>query len=765
MTVAATAEIPNYYAGDSVENTFDFTFQVAESSHLTVIVFDAVDQPAVLTETTDYTVTGFNNVNGGSITVLSHAIPATGEVLMIAPMPPVQQLTTLPAAGGFINLRQIERMIDRVVLTIQGRVMEILSRVPTLPFATREPMRYMTFPVPESLSLTNGGRKVVGYTADDSELELIELTTETGLLSSAVSATSFAGLPALGSPHRLRAVTDKSRGLWKENQDSTAWVPVSHTADCREWSIYPGASDLTNKLEQAVTDCCAEGVSLYIPKGTYILPQDFDFAGNATALELLGAGRGHTVLRRGRTDHGDGQRLMAFRNMSGLYLHDMTIDDNGFWGSGSNRQVLSLFGCVHTVVERVEILNAFAIGLNLEQYTPGNILPEYMTIRDCWASNCGNQGFAAVGARNVNFIDCVAHHNRFKGFDLEVNANVGSYVNNCSISFCTAHDNGSDGINVQGIMTYDPDKPAANYGQNAVFTLIGNRCYDNGYVLIPVNEDDPAPSSGLHVVDANGAIVMGNFCRNNNRAGIHIEHGPHPFGNGIHLEDFIITGNVCKSNQEFGILLQGEGADFLQQWIVSNNILRLNGLRGISADNLTRYGFMAGNLITYNTVANTNISSLAFTRGLGREQIAGDVNETARPRLPLPTDNTTVLPFYATGVSAGAVVDMGFAGGVMTRIPFGSSGAAVKLAVRLSSAPTGSTAFTVSLTVDGDVKNFSCVVQGPSATENQVIQEIAVATGTNWGAGQDIGLQVTASAGAPTKDVWATLQVITFPNG
>ena len=165
MTVSA-ADNPKFHAGDGSTTAFAFPFRIFAASHLTVVTIHDPDTSTTHALGVDYTVAGVDVVTGGTVTMLAHAIPQDGEVLLLAHVPPYEQPTQLPAAG-YIDLPTIERMVDRIAIQIQARVVEELSRRPALPFVTRQVLRNLFFPTPVASKLWGWNADATGITYYD----------------------------------------------------------------------------------------------------------------------------------------------------------------------------------------------------------------------------------------------------------------------------------------------------------------------------------------------------------------------------------------------------------------------------------------------------------------------------------------------------------------------------------------------------------------------------------------------------------------------
>lgn len=81
MTVSSTTT-KNSYSGDGSTTVFAYTFKIFDDDDVSVIVrTDSTGSETVKTKTTDYTVSGVGNANGGNVTFVT--APASGETVVL----------------------------------------------------------------------------------------------------------------------------------------------------------------------------------------------------------------------------------------------------------------------------------------------------------------------------------------------------------------------------------------------------------------------------------------------------------------------------------------------------------------------------------------------------------------------------------------------------------------------------------------------------------------------------------------------------------
>lgn len=82
MTISTTT-IKNSYSGNNSTTAFNYTFKIAASSEMQVIIRSSSGTETVKTLTTHYTISGVGNSGGGAVTFQSGHIPATGETVVL----------------------------------------------------------------------------------------------------------------------------------------------------------------------------------------------------------------------------------------------------------------------------------------------------------------------------------------------------------------------------------------------------------------------------------------------------------------------------------------------------------------------------------------------------------------------------------------------------------------------------------------------------------------------------------------------------------
>ena len=90
MTISTTT-IKNSYSANSSTVTFNYTFRVATSSEVQVIIRSSAGVETIKSESTHYNVAGVGNAGGGSVTFVAQHTPQTNETVVIRRVTPLTQ--------------------------------------------------------------------------------------------------------------------------------------------------------------------------------------------------------------------------------------------------------------------------------------------------------------------------------------------------------------------------------------------------------------------------------------------------------------------------------------------------------------------------------------------------------------------------------------------------------------------------------------------------------------------------------------------------
>ena len=124
----------NRYSGNGATDEFAYSFRIIDDDEILVQVADADDVATTLVKTSQYTVSGVEELAGGNVTLGDltavtgfYFLPATWTVTLIRNQP-LTQLTELSNQGNF-RPHTVEYAIDKTVMIAQG-LQEQLDRCP-----------------------------------------------------------------------------------------------------------------------------------------------------------------------------------------------------------------------------------------------------------------------------------------------------------------------------------------------------------------------------------------------------------------------------------------------------------------------------------------------------------------------------------------------------------------------------------------------------------------------------------------------------------
>lgn len=129
MTVPSETNRSGPYTGNGVTTVFDYDFRILSNQHLQVIKADANGDETTLALTTNYTVSGVGDAEGGSITVL--VAPSSAEKITILRNMPFTQETDLENQGAYYA-ETVEDALDAAAMRDQ-QLAEKLDRAILVP--------------------------------------------------------------------------------------------------------------------------------------------------------------------------------------------------------------------------------------------------------------------------------------------------------------------------------------------------------------------------------------------------------------------------------------------------------------------------------------------------------------------------------------------------------------------------------------------------------------------------------------------------------
>ena len=337
------------------QTTKSITFEFSVSTDIVVYVDGVVFE--------DYSISG--------TTLTFDDALAGGEEVVILRDTSIDQTTDYVPGDRFAAASH-ENAIDKITHILQD-FNEKLRRVPLLPitstFSSGLDINDVALPSPDSIDLeTEDGRAILAWNAGQSNLELIELTTETGLVSSAITSMAFGSLPSVGTTGRLRYVTNGIRGLYAD-PGTGAWFKVApYSVNVKEFgAIGDGVNDDTAEIQAAIDACDTNGGGIvFFPTGTYLISSTISIPIEIT---LRGEGRIGTLINTASS-------IVMFEFDESLTLASLAFEDLTFSGHRTNTTAnIHISGASNVAFNRCDFRSA-ANGILVEDSF-------YLSFNDC----------------------------------------------------------------------------------------------------------------------------------------------------------------------------------------------------------------------------------------------------------------------------------------------------------------------------------------------------------------------------------------------
>ena len=233
MTISTTI-IKNSYSGNASQTVFPYTFKISVDADIQVILRSALGVETVKSISTDYTVSGAGDANGGNVTMV--VAPASGETLVIRRATVQTQNIDLVENDPF-SAETVEGGFDKSVSLVQ-EIQEEADRA--IKLSRTNTMASTEFTVD---AVSRAG-KILGF---DSAGELVvsqELGTFKGNWSS--SATYAAR-------DIIKDTSNNNIYLANTGHTSSGSQPISSNADVAKWDLLVDASSATISASTATT--------------------------------------------------------------------------------------------------------------------------------------------------------------------------------------------------------------------------------------------------------------------------------------------------------------------------------------------------------------------------------------------------------------------------------------------------------------------------------------------------------------------------------
>ncbi len=234
MTVSSTTTKVSY-SGNGSTTAFAYTFKIFDEDDLTVILrTDATGTEAVQTKTSDYTVSGVGNANGGNVTF--GTAPASGKTVVIRRSAALTQTTDYTPNDPF-PAEEHENALDKLTFLTQ-QIQEEVDR--SIKLSRTNTMTSTEFTV----GATDRANKILAF---DSSGE-ISVTQELG---------TFVGDWAASTSYNARdIVKDTSTNnifICTTSHTSSGSQPLTTNTDSAKWSLLVDAASATTAATTATT--------------------------------------------------------------------------------------------------------------------------------------------------------------------------------------------------------------------------------------------------------------------------------------------------------------------------------------------------------------------------------------------------------------------------------------------------------------------------------------------------------------------------------
>ena len=181
MAIATTGSQVNVLGTNVAGQVVPFPYRFFNNSDLTVQTLNLLNGAVVtLAINTGYTVTGADNIAGGSVTVIA-AVPTTSEIVVVRNLPETQTVSFI--TGDRLPASTLERALDKVTMLLQ-EVNRAVSKA--LRFSDVTPAQPPLTPLADSVLATD----------NSNQLSFIPTSTATGTPPYLLSAGFAGGTPA-----------------------------------------------------------------------------------------------------------------------------------------------------------------------------------------------------------------------------------------------------------------------------------------------------------------------------------------------------------------------------------------------------------------------------------------------------------------------------------------------------------------------------------------------------------------------------------------
>jgi len=612
MTIT-TNPVRNEYTATASQTVFNYTFRIYNEDEISVYITpagqDADDAADIISA---YTVTGVNDVNGGTIVLDSGA--TAGDLVTIVSSIPEDRETDYVNNGDFLP-ETVNADIDRTVSLVKQKI----SRGAFFPDSAQGIVQGL-FPTPVNNKLLawdgNYGKiknkdviagSGIAVSDNGTDIAISAIGDSTGFDGNVYTnlAVALAADGDIGDVVRTGeyyASTGKGAATYRVVSSAPFYLgTVNHAktdgsgyylelVEDQSINIYKGgavgdgATDDTTSIQDCVDFAIDNGIGVFYPAAIFL--HDEITASNAAGLSIEGV----NATSLGSSSYGGGYAF-SFTDCQRITIKGINFDRQNSYSSGNNVNGVGFFGCDECMVTECSFPDTLIANVIDESATQGSTrckiinnsapagrLP-YTAAND--TNKLLNLTFVVVGANGNTFYceDNLIANNVMETCRIALtNYCYGTSVNN---NICHNSIDSSIYFSNQSIRNSAVGNVIINAGKDGIkaindsidTTVVGNTIYGAGIVkndginCIIIGDD----------VGSGRAVVTGNFCRlkeNSNSL-------PGGSNNGIHVAggtDVTISGNMIYSTDsespDIGIQISGQATHVV---VDGNNINAIDG--------------------------------------------------------------------------------------------------------------------------------------------------------------------------------------------
>lgn len=452
------------YTATASQTAFVVPFVFFENSNLRVY-----HDQALLTLDVDYTVTGAEEEDGGTVTLTTGA--TVGDAILITRHVPIEQTTHIPPSGP-LDVPAINIQLSKFVTMIQeaAQVNERSLHFPDSDAISSGELAVETTRANRLLGFGSSGEIIyplgpdfVGETATGVAHVDSRATAQVTTFDASVNTLITAGYATPNDGGGATYKRGAGSGSFVDGSGTT-WSLVSSSSsssssmvNVREVGAKGDGSDDYQAFADAISAAVTAGhCTVFVPPGTYDIGTMLTITNNNVV--LYGTSRRTTVVRR-RSGATLTNLLHIGLTSGSTLLVGVHVEGIGFDGNGScSDSVVKLRNSTFTEIRQVRTTGSSADGFKTDTATDSiNTKQLRNTFFDIISDNNGGAGYRFIGEKDGQYDSLFAHNNTSHGFVFRAfNYDGGTLAETteCTIGTILSRDNGGDGIVFDGTEKY-----------------------------------------------------------------------------------------------------------------------------------------------------------------------------------------------------------------------------------------------------------------------------------------------------------------------